>query len=316
MCWLERSNRERLSRKRVSPEVTNASVCLTFDFDTVSSWLNNFGAATPGVLSRGEFGGRVGVWRVLDLLDRYSIPATFFVPGYSAETFPGAVKAMVAAGHEVGHHSYRHESPTAYGGDVAAERRMYVRGLEAIEAAAGVRPVGYRSPGWDLSWDSVDILRDLGFAYDSSLAGDDFTPYFVRRGDVARLDGGYVFGEETPLVELPVSWNLDDFPQFEFVAREGFVATSLATPSKVFEIWQANLHYMVEHVPNGVLDLTMHPQTIGRGHGMVLLERVVRECLGHSGLRFLRAREAAEEFRTRSQRTDGREEERRFLDAD
>lgn len=276
------------------------TVCLTFDFDTMASWMNNFDATTPGILSRGEFGGRVGIWRVLDLLERYSIPATFFVPGYTAESFPEAVQAIAAQGHEIGHHSYRHESPTQFLGDPLRERAMYEQGLEALDRVAGIRPVGYRSPGWDLTWESVDILLELGFEYDSSLAADDYSLYFARRGDVPAKTGGYVFGAETNLVEVPVSWSWDDYPQFEFVSSPRFMSNTLANPSKVFEIWAADIDYMARRVHNGVFDLTMHPQVIGRGHRLLLLERFIEHCRTYPSLRFARVRDAVEAFRRRN----------------
>jgi Predicted xylanase/chitin deacetylase len=118
------------------------SICLTFDFDTMAVWMGSFKAVTPGVLSRGEFGGRVGIYRVLDVLDRYQIPATFFIPGYTADSFPDAVREVARRGHEIGHHGYLHESPTEYLGDPDGERAMYEKGTEALERVAGVRPAG------------------------------------------------------------------------------------------------------------------------------------------------------------------------------
>jgi len=273
------------------------TICLTFDFDTMAAWIGGFGATTPGVLSRGEFGGRVGIYRVLEVLDRYQLPATFFVPGYTADSFPEAVREVVARGHEIGHHGYLHESPTNYIGDPAGERAMYEKGIEALERVAGVRPAGYRSPGWDLTDDSIRLLSELGFRYDSSLAADDYHCYFARTGDVARLDGGFAFGQPSDIVEIPVSWSWDDFPQFEFVSSPGFTATALASPSKVFEIWASDVDYMVDRVPGGVFDLTMHPQVIGRGHRIKLLEQLIEHCLQYPSLRFAQMGEVAEAYR-------------------
>ena len=278
------------------------TVCLTFDFDTMAAWMGSFGASTPGILSRGEFGGRVGIYRVLDVLDRYQLPATFFVPGYTADSFPDAVRAVVARGHEIGHHGYLHESPTSYLGDPAGERAMYEKGIEALERVAGVRPVGYRSPGWDLTEHSIELLVELGFRYDSSLAADDYHCYFARTGDIARLDGGFVFGQPSEIVEIPVSWSWDDFPQFEFVSSPTFSANTLASPSKVFEIWASDIDFMVERIAGGVFDLTMHPQVIGRGHRIKLLERVIEHCLQYPTLRFARMSEVAEAYRSTAAR--------------
>ena len=283
-----------------APLPGSGSICLTFDFDTMAAWMGGFRAVTPGVLSRGEFGGRVGIYRVLDVLDRYQIPATFFIPGYTADSFPATVKEIAERGHEIGHHGYLHESPTEYLGDPDGERAMYEKGLAALDRVAGVRPDGYRSPGWDLTDNSIRLLAELGFRYDSSLAADDYNCYFARIGDVPRTDGGYLFGEPSEIVEIPVSWSWDDFPQFEFVSSPRFSANTLASPSKVFEIWASDIDFLAERVPGGVFDLTMHPQVIGRGHRIKLLEQVIEHCQQYPGLRFARMGEVAEEFRARS----------------
>jgi peptidoglycan/xylan/chitin deacetylase (PgdA/CDA1 family) len=181
---------------------------------------------------------------------------------------------------------------------------MYQRGLDALERVAGVRPTGYRSPGWDLTEHSIALLSDLGFRYDSSLAADDYTPYYARIGDdpAPASDSGYQFGPESDLVEIPVSWSWDDFPQFEFVSEPGFSVSSLANPSKVFEIWRSDIDFMVERIPNGVFDLTMHPQVMGRGHRIKLLEQVIEHCLELPSLSFRRMDEVAEDFRRRADR--------------
>ena len=277
------------------------TVCLTFDFDAMSAWMGAFGASTLGIISRGEYGARVGVPRLLDLLDRYHLPATFFIPGHTVDSFPALVQEIAARGHEIGHHGYLHESPTLFVGDRAGERAMYEKGLEAIERVIGMRPRGYRSPGWDLTEESIALLSELGFRYDSSLAADDYHPYFARTGDVLHRDRAYAFGRPSEIVEIPVSWSWDDFPQFEFVSSPHFTATALANPSKVFEIWAADIDYMVERVPNGVFDLTCHPQVIGRGHRILLLERFIAHCQQYLSLRFARLGEVAEAFRTQAE---------------
>ena len=177
---------------------------------------------------------------------------------------------------------------------------MYEKGIESIERVTGSRPIGYRSPGWDLSPNSISILRDLGFRYDSSLATDDYNLFFAREHDIPHKDRAYEFGPETDLVEIPVSWSWDDFPQFEFVNSPHFMANALSNPSKVLEIWSQDVDYMVERVPNGVFDLTCHPQAIGRGHRIMMMESLIEHCRQYPTLRFLRMHEAAEEFRQRT----------------
>ena len=129
------------------------------------------------------------------------------------------------------------------------------------------------------------------------MAADDYSLYFARQGDIPAPTGGYVFGAETSLVEVPVSWSWDDFPQFEFVNSPRFTSNTLANPNKVFEIWSADIDYMVRRIPRGVFDLTMHPQVIGRGHRLLLLERFIEHCLTYPSLRFARVRDAVEAFR-------------------
>ena len=272
-----------------------ATICLTFDFDAISIWIGPYGATSPSMISRGEF-GVVGVERILRLLDRERIPATFFVTGHTADTYPDAVRAIARAGHELGHHGYLHENPAALESK-EAERAVLERGFAALDRAAGVRPVGYRSPAWDNSPHTVELLLEHGFRYESSLMGHDFVPYWCRVGDVIQRDGPYLFGQEVDLVELPVSWSLDDFPHFEYVRLANRVSPGLSAASKVEEIWREEFDYMHRSVPGGVLTLTMHPQVIGRGHRMLMLERLIAYYRGHEGVRFATLAQVAEEFR-------------------
>jgi peptidoglycan/xylan/chitin deacetylase (PgdA/CDA1 family) len=273
------------------------TVCLTFDFDAMAGWMGSFGFSTPGAVSQGEFGGRVGIYRVLDVLERYGVPASFYIPGHTVDTFPDAVRSIAAAGHEIGHHGYLHESPTLYLDDRDGERAMYEKGIEAIERVTGSRPLGYRSPGWDLTVNSIGLLAELGFRYDSSLQGDDYHCYYARTSDVLHRDRAYEFGPESELVEIPVSWSWDDWPQFAFVTHPTFISNQLASPSKVFEIWSQDIDYMVDRVRGGVFDITFHPQMIGRGHRILLLERLIEHCQRYPSLTFARMRDVAEAFR-------------------
>lgn len=271
------------------------TVCLTFDFDAISIWIGPHQSNSPSLISRGEFGA-VAVRRILALLATHNIPATFFIPGHTAETYPDLTRQIAAAGHEIGHHGYLHERP----GDLslAEERAVLVRGLEALESVAGIKPVGYRSPSWDNTAHTVDLLMEHGFRYESSLMADDFTPYWCRTGDVIQRDGPYLFGQEVDLVEMPVSWILDDFPHFEYLKAGPTVFPGLAAPSKVEEIWQGEFEFMTRYVEHGVYTLTMHPQVIGRGHRFLLLERLI-ERFREAGAQFSTLAIAAEAFRSR-----------------
>jgi peptidoglycan/xylan/chitin deacetylase (PgdA/CDA1 family) len=273
-----------------------ATVCLTFDFDAISLWIGPFGATSPSMISRGEFGA-VGVQRILRLLDARGIPGTFFITGHTADTYPGAVRDIVAAGHEVGHHGYLHENPVSLTPE--QERAVMEKGLAALERAGAGVPRGYRSPAWDNSPYTIELLLEYGFRYESSLMGNDFTPYWCRTGDVIHNDGPYEFGREVDLVELPVSWILDDFPHFEYLFSARGSNAGLAAPSKVEEIWRGDFDFMYRDVHGGVYNLTMHPQVIGRGHRILMLERLADYFASKDGVRFATLSQAADAFRAK-----------------
>ena len=261
--------------------MADLTVCLSFDFDTMSAFVFR-GQDSPTWLSRGEFGARVGIVRVLQLLADHHIQATFFVPGYSADSFPDRVRAIREAGHEIGNHGYLHEPPAQAGGDAEQERAVLRKANDALKRVAGVVPTGYRSPSWDLSPHSIRLLLEEGFAYDSSLMADDFHPYFCREGDSINPESGYKMGTETDLIELPVSWILDDFPYFELRPGDSIMASA----GHVFEIWREEFDYAHEHAHEGIFTLTMHPYVIGRGHRIAMLDRLIHRMKSRSGVRF------------------------------
>lgn len=253
--------------------MTGATICLTFDFDGICVWPGTFGLTSPTPLSRGEFGPRVAMPRILDVLEREQVPATLFTPGHTMETWPELCQRAAAAGHEFGHHGYFHESPVTL--EESEERRVLERGLEAFERVLGSAPKGYRSPAFDLSPNSVRLLHEYGFTYDSSMMAQDFEPYYCRVGDELHRDAAFVFGEEIALVEVPVSWSLDDFPQLEFVVAPPLLFAGNGDPVALERRWLADLDYMLEEVPAGVFTITFHPQTIGRGARIRVLEAII-----------------------------------------
>jgi peptidoglycan-N-acetylglucosamine deacetylase len=266
-----------------------STVCLSFDFDALSVWLGP-GRATPATLQRGEYGARVGVPRLLQMLEQERLPATFFVPGHTADSFPEETEAIVAAGHEVGHHSYAHRDPSTQTAE--DERADFERGLAALDRR-GVRPRGYRSPSADMSPHTLGLLEEHGLLYDSSLQGGDFTPYRPRVGDAVSSDEPLARGREAALWELPMSFELDDWPHFQFMFEP--YRAGLAPPSSVLEIWTGELDWMDAHVDGGVLCACMHPQVIARGHRLAMLERFVSHAR-ERGARFARLGDVAAEL--------------------
>ena len=256
------------------------SVCLTFDFDALSVHLGTMQTTSPASLARGEF-GPFAVPRILKLLADYAIPATFFVPGHTGLAYPDVVRLIHDGGHEIGHHGFVHENPAAL--DEATERSVFELGMETLAKVAGVTPRGYRSPGADLSSHSIDILVENGMVYDATLCGSDFTPYYVRQGDVPAFDAPFQFGEPSNLVEIPFSWGLDDWPHLEFAP--GW-STGQKPPSAVEEIWRTEFDYAYANVPGGVYDLCMHPQIIGRGSRLEMLRRLIEHMAAQPGVVF------------------------------
>jgi peptidoglycan/xylan/chitin deacetylase (PgdA/CDA1 family) len=272
-----------------------ATVCLSFDFDAISTWIGPRASNSPSAISRGEF-AVVGVNRVLKVLADRNISATFYVPGHTIETYPRSIEAILAGGHEIGHHGYLHENPGALESQ-DEERQILERALKSFDDVVGIRPTGYRSPSWDNSPFTTDLLLEYGFRYESSLMADDFTPYWVRTGDQLHTDRAVEFGQPIDLVEMPVSWVLDDFPHFEFLRYPNVVFPGLSAASKVEEIWRDEFAFMHRDVPNGVFTLTMHPEIIGRGHRILMLERLIDWIATHDDTEFARINDTAESWR-------------------
>ncbi|MCL7749604.1 polysaccharide deacetylase family protein [Halalkalibacter alkaliphilus] len=253
--------------------MNQGTVCLTFDFDAISIWLSrNLTSPTP--VSRGEF-GVVAVPRILHLLEKKGIKTTWFIPGHTIDTYPDVCKEIARAGHEVALHGYAHENNTKL--DAKTEEEILIKSLDSFRNILNVEPKGYRAPAWDFSPHTVGILQKYQISYDSSLMGHDYQPFYCRTGDNITWDKGVEFGEETDIVELPVSWSLDDYPQFEYVRMENLLMPGLRSADSVFENWTDDVRYMLRDFENGVLVATFHPQVIGRGHRMLGLEKWLDE---------------------------------------
>jgi peptidoglycan-N-acetylglucosamine deacetylase len=271
-------------------------VCLTFDFDAMTGFISR-GLTTPTPISRGEF-GPVAVPRILDLLARHGIRATFFIPGVVIDMYPQVCERIVVAGHEIGHHGYTHVPPASLPRE--REEEGLARGNEAIKRISGKAARGYRSPSWDLSPNTIELLLKHGFVYESSMMGDDYTPYPCRLGDQINLEEPCVWGAPTSLIEMPISWTLDDYPHFEFVRTQSYVMPGLMNANAVLQNWIDDFLYMRRTLDWGVLTYTMHPYVIGRGHRMMMLERLIQHLVQEEAI-FLPMEEAAREFAARRQ---------------
>ena len=264
-------------------------VCLTFDFDTQSGFIAR-GWDSPTPLSRGEF-GVMASGRILAMLKARGLPSTWFVPGFTIESHPAACEAVVAGGHEVAHHSWAHVPPAQQ--SRAEEAEDMARANEAIAKARG-----YRSPSWDLSESTIELLIAEGMEYDSSLMNSDYVPTWARQGDSFGLGEPIRYGEDTGLVEMPISWTLDDFPHFEFIRTADVTLPGLQSARSVMDSWWDEFVYMRKTVDWGVLTYTMHPYVIGRGYRMLALEGLL-DRLAEGGATFMTMEDAAREARER-----------------
>ncbi|HSV19371.1 MAG TPA: polysaccharide deacetylase [Casimicrobiaceae bacterium] len=266
-------------------------VCVTFDFDAMSGLIAR-GLTTPTFISRGEFGA-VAVPRILALLRKYGVKSTFYIPGFTLETYPRESAAIAEAGHEIAHHGWTHVPPN----DLTREQEEagLVRANEQIRKLSGQYARGYRSPSWDLSPNSMDLLLKHGFLYDSSMMADDYTPYRVRQGDIVEVEKPMVFGKPTRLIEMPIAWSLDDFPHFEFLRMKTSLMPGLMNANSVMENWINDFVYLKDNFDWGVLTYTFHPYVIGRGHRMMALEHLLR-TVAEGGAQFVSMEDAAREY--------------------
>ena len=277
-------------------------VCLTFDFDAISGWIAR-GMTSPTPISRGEFGPAVAVPRILALLRKYDIAASWYIPGHTLETYPEACRKIFDAGHEIGHHGWTHVSPAELTPEKEEEELR--RANEQIRKLSGHYARGYRSPSWDLSRHSVQLLLKHGFVYDSSMMADDYTPYRVRHGDVIELDRPAVLGNETRLIEMPVSWTLDDYPHFEFIRTPTWILQGLMNANNVLSNWIDDFLYLKNNYDWGVITYTFHPFVIGRGHRMLALEKLI-ETLKENGAIYMKVEDAVCEYDRRHPFSGGR----------
>jgi len=271
-------------------------VCLTFDFDAMSGFIAR-GMTSPTPVSRGEFGADVAAPRLLALLKKHRIQTSWYIPGHTLETYPARCREVFDAGHEIGHHGWTHVPPALLTRD--KEEEGLTRANEQIKKLTGSYARGYRSPSWDLSPHSIELLLKHGFEYDSSMMGDDYTPYRVRQGDVIELEKPAVFGKTTRLIEMPISWTLDDYPHFEFIRTKDWILPGLMNYNLVLENWINDFLYMKKILKWGVITYTFHPFVIGRAGRMLMLEKLIKK-LKAEGAVFMTLEQAVAEYDKRA----------------
>jgi peptidoglycan-N-acetylglucosamine deacetylase len=243
------------------------AVALSFDSDHETNELRD-GGKSIGRLSWGQYGHRVGVPRILKVLDRYDIRASFYVPAVTALLYPDEQRQLIAQGHEIGIHGWIHELNSTL--PYAAERDLMLRSADVLEKTTGKRPVGMRTPSWDFSPRTLEIAREMGLAYDSSLFADE---------DCYEL---MLDGEPTGVVELPVEWVRDDAVYFwmnRFASHRPYTP-----PADVFDIFRREFDAAYEE--GGLFQLTMHPHVIGYRSRIWILEEIIRHARSKEGVWF------------------------------
>jgi peptidoglycan/xylan/chitin deacetylase (PgdA/CDA1 family) len=243
------------------------AVALSFDSDHETNELRE-GGESIGRLSQGQYGNRQGVPRILDILDRSSVKATFFVPAVTALLYPDEQRGIVQDGHEIGIHGWIHERNSVL--PLEAERELQMRSADVLEKVTGQRPLGIRTPSWDFSPHTLAITKEMGLVYDSSLMAD---------VDCYEL---LMDGTETGVVELPVEWIRDDAVYFNM---NRFAALRPYTPpTDVFDIFKRE--FDAAYREGGVFQLTLHPHVIGYRSRIWILYELIDYIRGHAGVWF------------------------------
>ena len=281
-------------------------VAIGIDADCVAGWLGSYGGEdSPADLSRGLAAGNEGIPRLLRLLEDEGVPSSWYVPGHTIETFREEIEAVAAADHEIGVHGYTHENPT----DLSREQEDAIieRSIELVEDVTGSEPVGHRASWWEFSDNTPDLVEKHGFLYDSSLMERAFEPGWMRKGDEwerIQYDEDpetwmepYRYGEETDVVEIPISWFRDDIPPMLFIKQPNYNA-GYASPKMIYEeYYKRQFDFLYNRRGAGVYTLTIHPDVHGLPHMISYLGEFIQYVNGHEDAEFATLEEIATEFK-------------------
>jgi peptidoglycan/xylan/chitin deacetylase (PgdA/CDA1 family) len=277
--WSEEQLQQAVATARVGRKLTPKSwpgdakvaVCLSFDVDN-ESYLLAAGETSPTTLSAADFGAESGLPRILKVLEKYQVPATFFIPAVSALLHPEMIPAIQKSGrNEIGVHGWIHESPPRLG-EKREEERLMNLAIEYISNATGKRPVGYRAPGWAFSANTMDLIRQEGFLYDSSLQAMD-EPYEI----VSR-------GEATGIVELSIDWTLTETP---YLGRGG----TMPSPEQLFKLYRDEFDGAYQE--GTLFVLTLHPHVTGHRAPMKYLDQLIIYMKSKPGVWFATCEQVA-----------------------
>lgn len=267
------------------PNGARCAVMLSFDVDGETIWANGNKDFEGGEhfirsLSLGQYGPLRGVPRILDLLEKNSLPATFFVPGWVAENYPEVFKTIAEAKHELGHHGYTHERfvDKTY----EEQKEIIVRSQAIFKELTGKKACGFRTPSGDWSRETPKLLQELGFLYSSSMRGDDRPYRTVIDGDV------------TGLIEVPTRWELDDFVQFGYnqypaePSGQDRISSHQNVLDNFTQEFDGYYRFGLCYVP------MMHPQIIGKPGRILMLEKLIQHIKSYPDVWFATGGQIAE----------------------
>lgn len=266
-------------------------IMLTFDVDGEQLWIcrDPENINRPVTLSLGQYGPNKGMPRILKLLKKHEVPATFFIPGMIAQKYPEIVREVHELGHEIGNHSWTHTYPDKMEGE-QAEREEYLKTSDLLEELTGVRPTGYRSPAWEFSPYTLDIIEEMGIEYSSNM---------MNKDEISNLAIG---SRKSKIVEIPIHWVLDDAAYWLYSVR--IPGKSMQPLQAVEDYWKSEFdglyeEFMEEEDSDICFVLTCHPQVIGRPARMKVLENVISYIKEKDNIEFVTCSGAVRLFKTK-----------------
>ena len=249
---------------RVWPRGIRCGAVFSFDNDDESGLIDAFGADKMFYVTQGPYDTNAGTWRVLRILERQNVKATFCMVGRTAEKRPDVVRAIHEKAHEIAAHGWDHRP--YYNMGIEEEREDLEKTVNIIKQIIGKTPVGHRTPDWNPSKNTLGLLKEL--------------KSFIWRGD--SLDDDLPYVHENGIVELPSAVTLDDYDNY---AERGY------SPQEVFELWRDEFDVLYEE--GKFFCLTMHPFMTGRPAASKTLEKIITHVKSHEGVWIATAEEIA-----------------------
>ncbi|KIW62600.1 hypothetical protein PV04_10760 [Phialophora macrospora] len=275
------------------------------DVDAVANWINTCDGSPqdPTNVSRGIYGATVGLDRLLKLLDKYNIKASFFTPAHSIQSFPKQLEKVRDAGHEIGLHGYTHEYPSLM--SEAQQRDVLTRSIKVLTDFCSKKPLGYTAPAWATSKELIAQLEEFGILYDHSFMYHDFQMHFAPDCSHSWVETDHKHEAEywmrpmtsmkpSKVVEIPANWHLDDWPPFQPVL--GKPSHGYVDDQTVERLWKKQFDFAYREYDEFVFPISIHPQVSGKPHVILMHERIIEYINSHEGVEWMTMGEMAREF--------------------